>query len=188
MPFVSGFLRVRRRRPGTGGPVDPDYGIEGPAEPGQPLPPDGEGPVDPDYGIEGPEIDEPGPPGIWPSPGRPSHPIFHPRPKPPPGIWPPPTPSHPIQPVPPEPPSVGGGLPHPEHPIAPGGEYPSQLPTVPSLPPGMIWPPPNAVGKFVVLAWIPGQGWKFIVIDAGLKPTHPIAPGGPDAPEPTPQR
>lgn len=173
MPFVYGFLRRARRpsRPGGGGPVDPDYGIEGP-----------EGPVDPDYGIEGPEIDEPEPPGIWPSPGRPAHPIYLPRPRPPVGIWPPPTPEHPIVPVPEPPPVVGGG------PITPGGPGmpgrpidPDARPEHPIYTPGTIWPPPNAVGKFIVLAWIPGMGWKYIVVDASLKPTHPIAPGGPGA-------
>lgn len=182
MPFVKGFLRIVKRRPGGGGPVDPGWGI-----------PEGEGPVDPGYGVEGPG--EPVDPdygvdeglGIW-GPGSPMpQPPIH-LPKPPPGIWPPPTPGHPIQPLPP-----GSGRPpskpidpdaRPEHPIAPGGEYPSHLP---ALPPGMIWPPPNAVGKFVVLAWIPGMGFKYIVIDAGLKPEHPIAPGG-EEPEVDPTR
>lgn len=176
MPFVYGFLRRARRRPGGGaGPVDPDYGID-------------EG-VDPGYGIdEGAGIDnelpEVDPPSIWPSPGRPSHPIYLPRPRPPVGIWPPPTPEHPIVPVPEPPPSVGGGpIVPPGGPGIPGRPIdPDARPEHPIYQPGTIWPPPNASGKFIVLAWIPGMGWKYIVVDASLKPTHPIAPGGTSEP------
>jgi len=75
MPFVTGFLRVRRRKPGGGGPTDPDYGIEGP--------------IDPDYGIDAGEI------------GGPDEPPPRPQPTPPPGIWPPLTPDRPVDPLPP---------------------------------------------------------------------------------------
>ena len=119
MPFVRGFLRIRRA-----------------GRPGQPLPPGEEGPVDPDYGIDEGELPEVEPPD------------------PPPGIWPPPVPAHPIQPVPPGDPSE----------------------------PGAIWPPPGGLGKpmpkppaqpgqplpknyLLVLAKIPGYGWKYIVVD-----------------------
>lgn len=154
--------------PGGGGPVDPGWGVD-----------EGERPE-----VEPPEPGEPTHPwvppsvGIWPSPGRPSHPIYWPIPKPPVGIWPPPTPEHPIQPVPPE---NGGGEGGGTKPIDPDAR-----PEHPIYEPGTVWPPPNAVGKFVVLAWIPGQGWKYIVIDASLKPTHPIAPGG-EEPHPEPR-
>jgi hypothetical protein len=104
------------------------------------------------------------PPEIWPSPGHPSHPIapggqppgiWQPEfptppialPEPPPGIWPPPTPAHPIAPLP---------------------------PTVnPPMPPGQVWPPIQGApaGKFVVLVYIPGQGYKYVVVDPSLKPT-----------------
>jgi hypothetical protein len=82
----GGYLNIgRRQRPGGGGPVDPDYGVD-------------EG----DIGGEGPEVEPPEiepPPGIWPPPtiGHPVHPIApgdpnkpgH-LPSPPPGaIWPP---------------------------------------------------------------------------------------------------
>lgn len=82
---------------------------------------------------------------VWPDPGHPAHPIE--IPDPPPGIWPPPTPAHPIVPIP---------------------------PTVsPQPPPGEIWPPVDGAspGKFVVLAYIPGYGVKYVVIDPSLKPT-----------------
>lgn len=65
MPFVSGFLRLRRR-----------------GRPDQGLPP-GEGPVDPDYGLEE------GGGGVWPE--LPDIGL----PPPPPGVWPPLTPDHP---------------------------------------------------------------------------------------------
>jgi hypothetical protein len=60
----------------------------------------------------GPNNDLPvGPPGIWPSPGHPAHPIY--LPKPPPSVWPPPVSIWPPTPLPPD--------------------YP--------MPPGSIWPP-----------------------------------------------
>lgn len=83
-------------------------------------------------------------------------------PDPPPGIWPPPTPSHPIVPMP------------------PGEGTPGHLP---AIPPGAIWPrPPGTIeGKFIVLAHIPGHGWKYIVIDPDAwTPEHlPEMPGTP---------
>lgn len=102
--------------------------------------------VDPGYGIE--------------LPIGPSHPIE--LPEPPPGIWPPPTPSHPIVPLPP----AGGGAPGtPTQPIA--------------LPPGMIWPSPGKPEqpialppqKFAVLVYVPGYGYKYVIVDPSLKPT-----------------
>jgi hypothetical protein len=65
MPFVKGFLRIRRRgKPGQGLPgeedlTDPDYGLE-----------EGERPE-----VEPPDIDPP--PGIWPgpTPGQPIMPV-----------------------------------------------------------------------------------------------------------------
>jgi hypothetical protein len=79
----GGYLNIgRRQRPGGGGPVDPDYGVDE-GEPGFP-----EGPE-----VEPPEIEPP--PGIWPPPsvGHPIQPLppgaGH-LPMPPPGsIWPP---------------------------------------------------------------------------------------------------
>jgi hypothetical protein len=105
----------------------------------------------PDHGLPGQ------PPGIWPSPGHPAHPIAPGGP--PPGYWggvAPPLPTHPIAPGGP-PPGYWGGVapPHPSHPIAPGGQPPGiwgggnvPMPTPPiHLPPGTI---------------------------PGLKPDHPI--------------
>jgi hypothetical protein len=131
MPFVKGFLRIRRRR------GHPDQGLPGIDEP-----------VDPDYGI--PEEGEP-PPGV-----------DNELPSPPPGIWPGPHPGHPIVPVPPD---------MPEEP-----------------PPGSIWPkPPGAPsGNFVVIAWIPGHGWKYVVVDPSTWP-HPDQ-GLPAPPTATPKR
>ena len=115
--------------------------------PGQPLPPEEGGP--PDWGIEEGERPEVEPPEEIPDP--------------PPGLWPPPTVGHPIQPVPP------GG---PEE-------------------PGAIWPPPGGVTKplpkppvapgqpapknyMLVLARIPGYGWKYIVVDVNAIVRPPI--------------
>ena len=111
MPFVSGFLRIRKR----GG--RPDHELPG-----------GEGPVDPDYGVDEGT-------GIWPDPGHPDIGL----PTPPPGIWPPLTPEHPWRPLPPggghpgHPlPPTGEGDERPEHPIElpPGTIWPPLPPDV----------------------------------------------------------
>jgi hypothetical protein len=104
MPFVSGFLRLRKR-----------------GHPDQGLPP-GEGPTDPDYGV-----DEGA--GVWPDPGHPDIGL----PAPPPGIWPPLTPDHPWLPLfPSQLPTPGGPPPTAEHPIAlpPGTVWPPLPPDV----------------------------------------------------------
>ena len=178
MPFVRGFLKVGRR----GRPGRPDIGL-----------PDPEHPVDPDYGIE-----EGGEEGMWPEgPGNE-------LPTPPPGIWPPLTPEHPWRPIGPgRPPTVGGGPARPPQP--PGtpdqglpGEGGGEVEPPMVLPPGSIWPPlPEGVhGKYLALVFIGGVGagykYRYVVIDADLKPGHPIAPtpghpiapGGPDTPQP----
>jgi hypothetical protein len=104
------------------------------------------------------------PPTIWPSPGHPAHPIapggpppevgipVFPTnpiflPDPPPGIFPPPSVANPIVPVP---------------------------PTVnPQPPPGEIWPPIDGApsGKFWMVVYIPGLGFKYVLVDPSLKPT-----------------
>jgi hypothetical protein len=49
----------------------------------------------------------------------------------------------------------------PEHPIA--------------LPPGTIWPPVAGVkGDLVLAVYVPFVGWRWIVIDTDLTPSHPI--------------
>lgn len=61
----------------------------------------------------GPIVPEPQPPGIWPSPGRPSHPIYYPRP----GEGRPVDPGYGVPDIPPkptEPPPDGGDKPPPE--------------------------------------------------------------------------
>jgi hypothetical protein len=182
MPFVSGFLRLRKRGgrpdqelPGIEGPVDPDYGID-------------EG-----IGIGGGPIYPNPPPGIWP-PLTPEHPWLP--------IAPGGGPSHPIapggRPEHPIAPGGGGGDERPTHPI--------------ELPPGTVWPPlpPGVSGKYLALVLIGGGGmgamYRYVVIDAdarpdnelpeggggGHRPSHPIAPGGrPDQglpPTPQPKR
>ena len=167
MPFVSGFLRVRRRGghpdqglpPGEGGPVDPDYGID----------------IGGDGGDEYPDI------GL---------------PEPPPGIWPPLRPEDPWRPIDPgfghgrpERPSTGPVV--PGRPVDPGfgvgSEHPDQ--GLPSLPPGTIWPPlPAGVrGKFLVLVLIGGGGrgahYRYAVIDAGLRPDQGLPGGRPPHPD-----
>lgn len=164
MPFVSGFLTVRRR----GG--HPDQGL-----------PPGEGPVDPGYGVgeEGPDQ------GLPPlSPGLPDQGL----PPNPPGIWPPLTPSHPIQPAPGVPP--GAIWPPVNRPVDPGygvgdGAHPGQgLPGSPPAP-GQGLPPTTGGGRpdqglpsrtFWVVAGIPGVGWRYVCVDPDAHvPSHPIA-------------
>ena len=148
MPFVSGFLRMRRRG-------HPDQGL-----------PDGEGPVDPDYGIGEEHPDQGLPPlGLGPDNGLP---------KPPPGVWPPLTPSHPIQPTPPGVPP--GTIWPPVWPVDPGYgvgiERPDQgLPGAPAQPDQGL-PQPQT---YWVVAGIPGVGWRYIAVDPSLRPSHPIA-------------
>jgi hypothetical protein len=99
------------------------------------------------------------PPGIWPSPGYPAHPIAPGGP--PPGIWPSPGyPSHPIYwpPV-----GIWPSPGYPAHPIAPGGpeggggEAGSGTPEQPiNQPPG-----PNPAWKQV---FIPNVGWVWALV------------------------
>jgi hypothetical protein len=154
----------------------PPYPSQGPGFPTHPIAPGGPplgiwggapigpNPPYPDQGLPGQ------PPGIWPSPGQPTHPIYNPPyPSqgpgfpthpiapggPPPQIWPSPgVPTHPIY-YPPYP-SQGPGF--PTHPIAPGG------------PPPGIWPSPGHPSHPIYWPPFPSQGPGF--------PTHPIAPGG----------
>jgi hypothetical protein len=157
MPYVTGFLRIRR-----GG--HPDQGLPG-----------GEGSVDPDYGI-GIEHPDQGLPGAPPYPDQG-------LPMPPPGVWPPLTPSHPIQPAPPDvppgtiwppvfPPRPSQGLPpvpgRPDQGLPPQPGHPDQ-----GLPgPEVYW----------VVAGIPGVGWRYICVDPTLRPDQglPPVPGRPD--------
>jgi hypothetical protein len=108
-----------------------------------------------DIGVGGgPILGGPGgqPPGIWPSPGHPSHPIA-PGGQPP-GIWGG------------APPYVDIGFPGQQpgvsHPIAPGGQppYPSQGPGFPTAP--IVLPPYEPGGPPVTIWPSPGR------------PTHPI--------------
>jgi hypothetical protein len=112
-----------------------------------------------------------------------------PIPPPPPGIWPPPVPAHPIVPIPP-----GGSTPppgtiwpspgHPAHPIAPGGSpRPDQ-----TLPPTGMDPHPShpiASGTYWCLVYLPGFGWKYVVIDPSLHVD--VSPPAPQ-PAPTPHK
>ena len=109
MPFVSGFLRLRRR------PVDPGYdgGISA-GHPDNELP-DHDGPVDPGFGNRppiDPDFDIPlPPPGVWPPPNG-TLPIVPAPPGTPPGvIWPRPPGIDNALPAPP--PGGGGTLPVP---------------------------------------------------------------------------
>lgn len=168
MPFVSGFLRVRRR-----------------GRPDQGLPGEGDGPVDPDYGVdegEMPEVEPPDPPaGIWP-PLTPEHPW---RPIPPRPEFPerperperPESPERPGQGLPPsvQPPAGGiGGRPPARPSPGPGGdEHPDT-----GFPPGAIWPPlpPGVHGKYlalVLVAGMPGVKYRYVVIDADARPEPP---------------
>jgi hypothetical protein len=141
------------------------------------------------------------PPGVWPGPGVPTPPIYYPpvgaMPPiylPPPGVNVPTFPTHPIAP------GGGGGVPmppiyfppgvnvpgFPTHPIAPGGG--GQPPVVGWVPPGTGPENPISGGGYVV-GWSPYFGWVVIPIGGATapppesvgEPTHPIAPGGPEA-------
>jgi len=172
MPFVSGFLRLRRKpgRPDIGlpdpeHPVDPDYGIEGP--------------LDPDWGIDegagiggGPVLPPPimwpkPPPGIWPPPDKPVAPLPPHFPMPPGSIWPPVHP--PVDPgygIEGPPPEVGGG--------------PAPQPPRPGLPPSVGGGPVVPGEKFLVAIVTVGRGRSqvigYTVVDTSLKPGLPLPP------------
>lgn len=133
------------------------------------------------------------PPGIWPSPGHPAHPI---APGTPPGIWggapplvTPPIwlPGHPstgpIYPVGPVDPGYGIGIGHPAHPIYPvipvDPDY--DIPTFPPKPPGVwlpIYYPPeinNGLPSPPLLGFLPvDPGWG---VPLPPQVSNPIPPG-----------
>ena len=158
MPFVSGWLRVRR-----GG--HPDQGLPG-----------GEsGPTDPDYGIDegaGPDNELPGrPPGFWggerPSlPVRPGHlPAYGGRPVDP-GYG---VPLPPITEEPPVDPDFGVGRPpHAGHPLPP--TYPVRPDQGLPRPPH-VWPRPPS----------PPEVWPPVT-SPPISPEHPIYPVEPGSP------
>lgn len=156
MPFVQGFLKMRRgggnidnELPGDQPGIDnslPGYqpGIDNelPSPPPGIWPPPNLGhpivPVDPGFGI-------PVRPGtIWPSPGRPPHVDV--------GL-------------------PGGGL-HPGGGPMPGGERPGNV--LPQ-PPGQI---DNTLPSktFWMLCYCPSLGWKFIAVDPSLEVGMPLPP------------
>lgn len=145
MPFVSGFLRVRRRR------LHPEHGLPG----------EGEGPVDPDYGVdEGdlPAVEPPDPPpGIWPplTPEQPWRPI-------------PDWPERPSTGLPPTPPAGGVGRP-PERPVPEPPELPPGA-IWPPLPPGV-----HGKYLALVLIGGGGHGahYRYVVVDADALPAPP---------------
>jgi hypothetical protein len=119
-----------------------------------------------------------------------------PIPPPPVGVWPPPVPAHPIVPAPPgTPPGVIWPSPgHPAHPIAPGGAPPTAThPIAPggspprpdqTLPPTGMDPHPShpiASGTYWCLVYLPGFGWKYVVVDPSLS-----VDVSPPAPQPVP--
>ena len=199
--YIAGWFEPRRQlRDRWGRPVDPGYGIDEGAGPGQGLP-DDEFDGDPGYGVEegaGPGQGLPGGPnrpGRPPHPGnrppgsrpeRPEHPSHRPpwgsRPRP---EWPPgptdpnwgvdapiDTPDHPIH-LPGAPDHGLPGEPSPEHPIPPVAGHPMP----PDLPPGSIWPPlpPDApTGKHKFLIWIQGVGLRY---GSFTIPEHETDPG-----------
>lgn len=180
----------------TGGVLEVSE-LGGGGHPEHPIAPGGpDEPVDPGYGIPlPPVISHPIelPDTIWPSPGHPAHPIVRPPTYPVDPGWG--LPTRPDRwPIPPRPVDPQYGV--PECPLTP--EHPIYLPPgdPPVLPPGSVWPPlpPGVTGQLLCFAWIVGVGYRWIVIDTNLKPTHPIAPPPltpehpivlpPDAPQP----
>jgi hypothetical protein len=171
-------IRVRE----AGGPVDPGYGISGDYPSHQPVPPPG--PVDPGYGLPLPPVAThpimPG--GEYPShhPLPPTYPVDPNYGLPiPPTVWP--------MPPRPEPPDPEYGVPMPiapTHPIYMPGAPNNDLP----LPPGSVWPPlpPSVTGEIMCMVWIVGIGYRWTVIDADLKPEHPVAPPAYPSHQPVP--
>jgi hypothetical protein len=209
MPFVSGWLRVKRRFDRWGRPVDPDYGIDE-GEGSQ-----GEGPVDPEWGVGRPPHVGNRPPGSY--PGRPGHlPSYPGRPIDPDWgvdggeVWPPIPPQRPPH-VWPRPP--GGGLPidpgwgvggrpeRPDHglPIWPSipGKPDNSLPPVEGVepppvdpPPGTVWPPlPPEIpaGKAIALVAISGLGYRYAVITIPTPPAGGVGGTPPARPQPQPR-
>ena len=129
----------------------------GPVDPGYGRPElPGWRPVDPGFGVR-PPVDpgygRPELPGWSPGGPHPSHPIYLP-----PGIWP-------------KPPGGGSGE-HPEHPIV--------LPPDPDEPPGTVWPPldPPVAESGYIIAWVPGQGYRYIKVALPEEPSVPPDPSG----------
>jgi hypothetical protein len=179
-----------------GRPIDPDYGVDEGGHPDQGLPGGGWGGERPDQGLPG---------GGW--GGRPPRPDqglpgggLHPGHRPPgsgehPGHRPP-RPERPIDPgfgLPDDgTPPTAGQLPvwpmdpsHPDNTLPPAPDQ--GLPTPPTNPPpGTVWPPlpPGApTGKALLLAWVQGVGYRYVVVE--LKPPVPdqgLPAGG--APQP----
>jgi hypothetical protein len=119
----------------------------------------------PDQGLPGQ------PPGIWPSPGHPAHPIAPGGP--PPGVWPGPGyPTHPIAP--------GGPPPRPSHPIViPPDALGPGTPSHPIVIPPEIWPQPGVPSHPIVIppdAIAPGTPSQPIYIPPEIWP----GPGRPD--------
>jgi hypothetical protein len=181
--------------PGWERPIDPGYGVGG-GRPGH-FPVWGAGrPVDPGFGIPLPPIVDNGLPGDPPVvdnglPVRPTYPVdpgfgipvrpgVWPKPPSPPGIWPPKPPLYPSHPIYPGAGRPGQGpAPQPPAPGRPDQGLPSAPPGVDNtlpLPPGAVWPPlpPDIAGQILAFAWLVGIGYRWIVIDPSLKPTHPI--------------
>lgn len=180
MPFVTGFLRVRRRRPGDR-PVDPDYGIEEGERPEISPPDEGDGDLEVGGGpiLPPPTVWPKPPPGIWPPPDRPVTPLPPGFPMPPGSIWPPVRPPH-----------VGGGPARP--PITPGRPGQGLPGEPPSVGGGPAEPPPGVGGgpvgtKFLVAIVTVGRGGGkvigYTVVDTSLSPGVPDQglPGGGEA-------
>jgi hypothetical protein len=113
------------------------------------------------------------PPGIWPSPGVPTHPIAPGGP--PPQIWP--SPGYPSHPIAGPPPGIWPSPGHPAHPIAPGGPPPGIWPSpgYPSHPIAPGGPPPGFWGGVAPpYVDIGGPGQQPGIWPSPGVPTHPI--------------
>jgi hypothetical protein len=184
------LARVVRAFDRWGRPVDPGYGLPEGGGPDQGFNPDspdqGFNPGSPGQGLPG----NPGHPGHLPSwaGGRPVDPgygvgVEHPDnglPPLPPGIWGGGMPGQlPILPLGPDnslPPMWG-------HPLPPVDPEPGEI--YPPLTPGNELPPHFPSGKAVVIAGIPGVGWRYIVVtipqrDTGSHPDQGFDPNSPD--------
>jgi hypothetical protein len=159
LPHVDGGLPTPPGPVEGGPPISPGHPDAGlPIPPGHvgggPMPPSR--PADPGYG-QG----RPLPPHMWPSP-----PVT---------TWPPPQPVYPALPIYLPPGHASGGPVPPGQPVDPGYGI--------EMPPGSVWPPlPGIGGKVIALVWIPGYGYRWVVIDPSLEIN--AGPADPSEPEP----
>ena len=152
------------------GPGGPNYPSQGPGFPTQ-LPMPG-GPGQPAYPSQGPGFPTPpiAPGGHPGSPNVPSQGLPTPPVDPSWGVTPPVDPGYGR-------PDISEGRPDNTLPLPPES----------TAPPGQIYPPITELHtKTVMLTWLPGYGYRWVVVDPSLQPGHdlPVPPNQPAQPQP----